>query len=149
MVIGIFGESCVGKSTLANRLHQIIGGTLVSGKDYLRLAKNETIAKKLFQKKLENAKEEHIIYVLTEKELLSLLPAFAVRVRMTAELSVITERFAARMHGNLPDPVREMLKRKHGVFDDEPCDVWIKDGDDLDKACHLIVQKIEKKPDAR
>lgn len=52
MVIGIIGESCTGKSTLADKLKPLLGAEVYTGKDYLRLAKNEAIAKKLFRKKL-------------------------------------------------------------------------------------------------
>ena len=33
------------------------------------------------------------------------------------QLDTIKERFKARMHGNLPEPVARMLERKHGMFD--------------------------------
>ena len=56
MLIGIIGESCTGKSTLADRLKAQLNAEVFTGKDYLRLAKNETIAQKLFIKRLEEAK---------------------------------------------------------------------------------------------
>ena len=75
MVIGIFGESCTGKSTLAEKIAASFPCEIVTGKDWLRLAKNENIAKALFRKKLEAAVNgEHIIYVISEKEHLELLP---------------------------------------------------------------------------
>lgn len=118
MVIGIIGESCTGKSTLADQLKEAIGAEVFTGKDYLRLAKNESIAKKLFQKKLEEAiTDRNIIYVISEKEHLSLLPTRAIRVLVTADLELIKERFAARTQGNLPAPVAAMLEKKHGCFD--------------------------------
>ena len=49
MVIGIFGESCTGKSTLAEKLATGFPCEIYTGKDYLRLAKNENIAKAMFQ----------------------------------------------------------------------------------------------------
>lgn len=79
----------------------------------MRFAKNEAIAKKLFQKKLEDAVSgAHIVYVISEKEHLPLLPDDAFRVLVTADLDVIKERFAQRMRGNLPAPVATMLARK-------------------------------------
>lgn len=121
MLIVIFGESCTGKSTLAAQLKKTLQAECYSGKDYLRLAKNEAIAKKLFQKKLETAVSgENIIYVTAEKEQLALVPEGAVRVLVTAELNVIQERFARRMGGMLPQPVAAMLERKHGCFDALP-----------------------------
>ena len=75
MLISIFGESCTGKSTLADKLAAKYDATIYTGKDYLRLAKNETIARKLFQKKLTEAVNgENIIYVIAEKDHLNLLP---------------------------------------------------------------------------
>ena len=50
MVIGIIGESCTGKSTLAKIITAKIPCEIFTGKDYLRLAKNEDIAKTMFQK---------------------------------------------------------------------------------------------------
>ncbi len=41
MVIAIFGESCTGKTTLAERLKHALNAEVYAGKDYLRLAKNE------------------------------------------------------------------------------------------------------------
>ena len=92
MVIGIIGESCTGKSTLAKKLQSILGADIYTGKDYLRLAKNENMAKKLFQKQLEAAMcGPNIIYVISEKEHLTLLPDKAIRILVTADLDVIKE----------------------------------------------------------
>ena len=76
MVIGIFGESCTGKSTLADKISAKYPCEVFTGKDYLRLAKNENIAKLMFQKKLAAAVHgDNIIYVISEKEHLPLLPS--------------------------------------------------------------------------
>ena len=121
MLIVIFGESCTGKSTLAQRLKERLGAEVYSGKDYLRLAKNEAQARSLFAEKLQGAvKGENIIYVIAEKELLALVPQGAVRVLVTADLETIKTRFAKRIGGTLPTPVAAMLERKHGCFDAEP-----------------------------
>lgn len=145
MVIAIFGESCTGKSTLANKLQARIGGQIFSGKDYLRLAKNENIAKSLFQKKLAAALAgEHIIYVIAEKEYLELVPNGACRILVTAELESIKARFAQRMHGNLPAPVAAMLEKKHGCFDEEPYDFKVVSGQtDADAVCGCIKEWME------
>lgn len=129
MVIGIFGESCTGKSTLAGAISAHMPCEVITGKDYLRLAKNENIAKAMFQKKLVAAVTgENVIYVIAEKEHLSLLPEGAKRILVTAELEQIKSRFAARMHGNLPIPVAAMLEKKHGMFDKEPHDIHVFSG---------------------
>lgn len=118
MVIGIIGENCSGKSTLAEKIKEKLGAEIVSGKDYLRMAKSETEARALFQEKLRKAVAgDNIIYVISEAELISLLPDGAVRILVTADLDTIKERFKARMHGVLPAPVAGMLEKKHGMFD--------------------------------
>lgn len=134
MVIGIFGESCTGKSTLAEKIATSFPCEVFTGKDYLRLAKNENIAKLLFQKKLTAAVNgENIIYVISEKEHLPLLPDGAMRILVTADLELIKSRFAQRMRGNLPAPVAAMLEKKHGCFDVEPHDIHVLSGEtDLD-----------------
>ena len=118
MVIGIIGENCSGKSTLAEKIKETLGGEVITGKDYLRMAKSESEAGALFRKQLESAVSgNNVIYVISEPEHVRLLPEGAVRVLVTADISVIKERFRARMHGNLPAPVEAMLERKHGMFD--------------------------------
>ena len=115
MVIALFGDSCTGKSTIAQQLAEIFSAEIFSGKDYLRLAKSETMAAALFKKRLRGA--ENIIYVAAEPEQLALLPEGCVRVLVTASLETIQTRFAARMRGKLPEPVAAMLARKYGQFE--------------------------------
>ena len=139
MLIGIIGESCTGKSTLAEKLKAQLGAEVYTGKDYLRLAKNEAIAQKLFVKRLEAAVSgESIIYVIAEKEHLALLPEGSVRILMTADLELIEERFAQRMRGVLPQPVKTMLERKHGLFDNERYDYHIHNGENADAVCAAL-----------
>ena len=118
MVIAIIGENCAGKSTLAEAVKAELGGEVITGKDYLRMAKSEAEAEKLFREKLKNAVDgENVIYVISEKEHIALLPEGAVRVLVYCDLDTIKERFRARMRGNLPLPVEKMLENKHGAFD--------------------------------
>lgn len=141
MLIGILGESCTGKSTLAEKLRDDLNAEVYTGKDYLRLAKNETIARKLFMKKLEAAVSgENAVYVISEREHLDLLPEGAVRVLMTADMPLIEERFAMRMHGTLPPPVKAMLEKKHGIFDGEKQDYHIHNGENTEAVCAAIKQ---------
>ena len=142
MVIGIFGESCTGKSTLAEKIAASFPCEIYTGKDYLRLAKNENIAKEMFQKKLSNAVNgENIIYVISEKEHLPLLPERALRILVTADLETIKSRFAQRMRGNLPAPVAAMLEKKHGCFEAEPNHIRVVSGiTDLD----AVVAQVER-----
>lgn len=143
MVVAIFGESCVGKSTLAEELKRSTGAQVFSGKDYLRLAKSEPIARKLFEKKLQEAVSgENIVYVISEREHMALIPDGALRVLVTAELPVILERFARRMHGSLPESVRVMLEKKHGMFDTEAWDYHVTGDADASAVCRVIAEKI-------
>lgn len=123
MVIALFGDSCTGKSTIAEKLAERLSAEVYSGKDYLKLAKSESMAAALFKKKL--CGDETIIYVISEKEQLALLPKDCVRVLVTAELETIKVRFAARMRGNLPAPVAAMLERKYGQFESQMHDLRI------------------------
>lgn len=144
MVIGIIGGSCTGKSTLADKLGAELGAQVYTGKDYLRLAKSESMARNLFKKKLqEKGKTQHMIYVISEKEHLSLLPEDALRILVTADLEEIKRRFAARMKGTLPPPVAAMLEKKHGCFDAQPHDLHVVSGcSDLDVVCAKIRSKL-------
>lgn len=118
MVIGIIGENCAGKSTLAEVIKAALGAEIVAGRDYLRMAKSEGEARKLFREKLEAAVDgPHVIYVISELEQLTLLPDGAVRILVSADLDTIMERFRARLHGHLPESVARMLAQRHGSFD--------------------------------
>ena len=118
MLIGIIGENCSGKSTLANSIKKEIGAEVITGKDYLRMAKSESEAVALFKERLRKAVSgDNIVYVISEPEHMKLLPDGAVRILVNADIDTIKERFKVRMHGNLPAPVAQMLEKKHGIFD--------------------------------
>ena len=118
MMIGLIGENCSGKTTLAEAISRELGAEIVSGKDYLRMARSESEAEELFKDKLRRAVSgDNVIYVIAEPELVRLLPEGAIRILVSADLEAIRERFKARMHGSLPLSVGQMLERKHGVFD--------------------------------
>ena len=143
MVIGIIGENCTGKSTLANELNKFLNAEIITGKDYLRMAKSESEATALFKEKLKQAMlSGNIIYVISEKEHIDLLPEGAIKILVVAELESIKERFKARMHGNLPVPVEQMLERKHGMFDDGAYDFKF---DSSHYMIEEICQKINEK----
>ena len=71
----------------------------------------------------EAVRGEDVIYLITEKEHIQLLPEGAFRIVLSAELDVIKERFKARMRGNLPMPVEKMLEAKHGMYDSLDCNL--------------------------
>lgn len=143
MVIAIFGESCVGKSTIAKKICQTIDARIYTGKDYLRFSKNEELAKKLFAKQLQEAVNgDSIIYVISEKEHLKLLPEQAIRILVTADLELIKKRFSARMQGSLPMQIEKMLEKKHGCFDNEKYDFKI---DSQENNIEDILNQIQEK----
>lgn len=124
MLIAIIGENCVGKSTLASKLNKKLQAKIYSGKDYLRLEKNPSMATETFKTILAaSVTGENIIYLITEKEHTGLLPEGAFKIVLTAELEVIKERFKERMRGNLPLPLEKMLESKHGMYNDLECNL--------------------------
>ncbi|MBQ9944561.1 MAG: hypothetical protein IJO67_09400 [Clostridia bacterium] len=139
MLIAIIGENCVGKSTLAAGLNETLQGKIYSGKDYLRLEKNPAMAESAFKTLLKDAVSgENILYLITEKDHLSLLPDGAFRIVLTAELDTIKARFRERMHGYLPPPVEKMLEAKHGMYDNLPCQMKLNAAYDL----HDVIDKL-------
>lgn len=124
MLIAIIGENCVGKSTLANKLNKELNAKVYTGKDYLRLEKNPSIALEKFKQMLNDAVAgENLIYITTEKEHVDILPEGAFKIVLTAELDDIKERFKERMRGNLPLPVEKMIEEKHRMYDELACNL--------------------------
>lgn len=75
MVIGIIGENCSGKSTLAEKIGKAMDAEIITGKDYLRMARSESEAKALFREKMKAAVSgNNLIYVISDPEHLELLP---------------------------------------------------------------------------
>ena len=108
----------------ANKINEKRNARIYSGKDYLRLEKNPAMALEKFKTILkESVSGDDVIYLITEKEHLQLLPEGAFRIVLTADLDIIKERFKERMRGNLPLPLERMLEAKHGVYDDLACDL--------------------------
>ena len=142
MLIAIIGENCVGKSTLANKINEKLGAKIFSGKDYLRLEKNPTAAIETFKATLQASVDgDNIIYIITEKEHIQLLPEGAFRIVLTADLDTIKARFKERMRGNLPMPVEKMLETKHGMYDALDCNVKLDNNYNIDDVwCALAIQ---------
>ena len=143
MVIGIFGESCTGKSAIAEALKKKTDVKIYTGKDYLKLAKNEEEARRRFIELLTfyESIADTVIYVISEKEHLQLLPEKATRVLLTADLNAIKERFSKRMNGQLPAHVAKMLEKKHGSFDNIRHDLRIDTTDsDVSVICDEIIK---------
>ena len=139
MLIAIIGENCAGKSTLANKINEKLNAKIYSGKDYLRLEKNPSMALEKFKLILkESVTGDNIIYLITEKEHLNLLPEGTFKIVLTAELEVIKERFKERMRGNLPLPLEKMLEAKHGIYDSLECDIKLDSNYNIEKIINLL-----------
>ena len=135
MVIVIFGESCTGKSSIADMIAGTLDAQIYTGKDYLKLAKGEAEAKQRFVDLLLNNQigKSVIIYIISEKEHLNLVPSKAIRIYLKAGLEKVKERFSQRMHGHMPASVAMMLEKKHGMFEDEERDMeFITDEGDIE-----------------
>lgn len=121
MLYIFMGQSCTGKSTAAEKLKERTGAEIFSGKDYLRMAKNEDEAWRLFFDKLSkaasssNSSGESVIYLVAEITQLDRIIDLkgARKVKFTASLDTIKSRFAERMHGRLPNPVEKMLSKQY------------------------------------
>lgn len=139
MLIAIIGENCVGKSTLANKITEKLNAKIYSGKDYLRLEKSPAVALEKFNTILkESVKGDNIIYLITEKEHLNLLPEGTFKIVLTEKLEVIKERFKERMRGNLPLPVEKMLEAKHGMYDNLECNIKLDSNYNIEEIFKLL-----------
>jgi len=120
MLYIFMGPSCSGKSSTASELKKITDVQIYSGKDYLRMDKNENKAWKLFEEKLKEAcnnkdlNSKSIIYVITEKKDILKLKFIdeAITINFTADAEIIKSRFAKRMNGVLPKPVENMIDKQ-------------------------------------
>ena len=81
----------------------------------------------------------------TNEPLAALLPEGAVRILACADPDTIRERFKARMHGNLPEPVARMLEKKHGMFDGAEYDYrFDSTKDDAAELCERLKKRLEE-----
>lgn len=133
MLYLFIGQSCTGKSTVADQVKERIGAEVFAGKDYLRLAKNENEAWRLFHAKLSNAASipasngGPMIYLVSESAQLDRLRDIegACRVKFTASLDTIKSRFAQRMQGRLPAPVEKMLANQYEAWETIQGDIHV------------------------
>ncbi|WP_035294801.1 hypothetical protein [Clostridium sp. KNHs214] len=120
MLYVFMGSSCSGKSSVAKELKKFIDVEFYTGKDYLRMSKNEYDAWKIFSEKLEeasnnmNLNSQSIVYIISERDDVSKIKGLhkAITVKFTADSDIIKSRFSQRMKGNLPKPVEKMIERQ-------------------------------------
>jgi hypothetical protein len=131
MLFLFIGPSCSGKSSVADELKTMIHAEIFSGKDYLRIAKNENDAWKMFEAKLVKATGieggNSLIYVVSDKNILSKLDSIgeANRVKFIAGIDTLKERFGKRIGGVVPPPVEAMLKRQIADWDNTSADIVV------------------------
>ena len=124
MLYVFMGPSCTGKSTAAEIVRKRIGAEIYSGKDYLRLAKAEGDAWRIFHEKMEESSKkesgESLIFVCTEKELFDRISVKEniFTVRFTAIPEEIKRRFGERMRGSLPKPLEMMLEKQMNLWEE-------------------------------
>ena len=153
MLLVFMGASCTGKSSAADRISRDRNLRIFTGKDYLRLDKNENEARKKFKEMLYGAScskdwtEESLIYIMTDKddsESLK-LSEHAVFVLFKADPSLVKERFSERMKGSLPKPLEMMLEKQIKNWENVSCDLSF-DTTDLkpDEITKRIIRFCEK-----
>ncbi|MDD4297986.1 MAG: hypothetical protein PHC69_13690 [Ruminiclostridium sp.] len=136
MLYVFMGPSCSGKSSVARELKSLINIQIYTGKDYLRMAKNEQDAWKVFNeelKKASNNKElnsQSIVYITSEKKDVSKIECLdnAVTIKFTANSEVIKSRFAQRMKGTLPKPVEKMLEQQFSDWENVNAELLVDTG---------------------
>jgi len=130
MLYIFMGPSCTGKSTAVKKVQEVLDVGVFAGKDYLRMAKSETEAWQIFYSKLQAASNDAnttIIYLITNKEELKKVAELtnAYKIRFTAPLETIKERFSQRMNGRLPGPVEKMLEKQYSDWEGVEGDLTI------------------------
>jgi hypothetical protein len=85
-----------------------------------------------------------LIYVITEKEHLNKLSSLdgVKKIKFTASLEVIKERFKLRMRGNLPLPIEKKLEMQFKEWEKEDGDLIIDTSGSVD--VNEQIQKIRK-----
>lgn len=126
MLYIFMGPSCSGKSSTAKELKKLIDVQIYSGKDYLRMAKNENDSWKIFERKLKESCDDRelnsqsIVYVISDKKDISKIKFIddAITVNFIADAEIIKSRFAQRMNGNLPKPIEIMIEKQLSEWKD-------------------------------
>lgn len=138
MLFIFMGQSCTGKSTAAEKMKELVNVEVFSGRDFLRMAKNENEAWKLFYEKLTKAAlnrkpEESVVYIITEIEHLKKIKSIngLFTVKFTASLEVIKSRFALRMRGKLPPPIEIKLENQFTEWKNEVADMMVDTTEDI------------------
>ena len=127
MVIALIGGRCCGKSDLAKAICDKVLARLFTGRSYMELADSEPEARAAFRQLLEQAQhtEDYVIYIVTDRELMELLPPRCLRVLCKASLKTVKARFSAQMQEPLTAAMAARLKKQYDSFDDCPHDLRV------------------------
>lgn len=119
MLLILMGASCTGKSSAAECISKEKNLRVFTGKDYLRLGRSESEARKKFDEMLKEASssrewtERSLLYIITDiSDIDKIKSEHAVRVLFTADTALVKERFSRRMNGHLPKPLEMMLEKQ-------------------------------------
>ena len=133
MLLLFFGPSCSGKLSVAQIIADKIGAKIWTGKDCLKLAKNEREAWKLFKGKLEEASkiceltENSMVYIINDASKVKSHICRCqnlIRVKFTANLETLKQRFASRIKASvLPPPMVNMLELQTQKIIKHECDM--------------------------
>ena len=127
MVIALIGGRCCGKSALAKAICEKVHAELFTGRSYMDLDPNETRARMIFRGLLmeEQFTDSYVIYIVTERELMELLPPRCLKVLCKANLKTVMARFSDQMQAPLTPAMTAMLKKQYNSFDDCPHDLSV------------------------
>ena len=127
MVIALIGGRCCGKSALAKAICEKVHAELFTGRSYMDLDPNETRARMIFRGLLmeEQFTDSYVIYIVTEKELMELLPPRCLKVLCKANLKTVMARFSDQMQAPLTPAMAAMLKKQYNSFDECPHDLSV------------------------
>ena len=133
MLLLFFGPSCSGKSSVAQIISDKTNAKIWTGKNYLRLAKNEREARKIFKGKLEDASkayeltEDSMVYIINDANKVKshiCRCQHLIKVKFTANLETLKQRFAARIKAPaLPPPMVNMLELQTQKIIKHECDM--------------------------
>ena len=127
MVIALIGGRCCGKSALAKAICDKVHAQLFTGRSYMDLDPEENKARAIFRQMLleEEFTADYVIYIVTDRELMSLLPPRCLRVLCKASLKTVMARFSEQIQSPLTPAMTAMLKKQYNSFDECPHDLSV------------------------
>ena len=127
MVIALIGGRCCGKSALAKAICDKVHAALFTGRSYMELDPDEPTARARFRQLLlgEQFTDSYVIYIVTDRELMELLPPRCLKVLCKANIKTVMARFSEQMQEPLTPAMTAMLKKQYNSFDECPHDLSV------------------------